>query len=108
MREKHPTPLGNWVASACVYLNGQRPALLPAERAITVGRHRIAIACTAVCVCMRTCVREVFIIYDKDIWPRLIMIIIKIIILYFIQIRHTDDFTQRVYRLVYIILVTVS
>ena len=39
------------------------------------------------------CVRDVFAIYDNDIFPRLIMIIIKIIILYFIQIRHTDDFS---------------
>ena len=30
--------------------------------------------------------------YDNNIWPRLIMIIIKISILYFIQITHTDDF----------------
>ena len=36
-------------------------------------------------------VRDVFAIYDDNILPRLIMII-KIIILYFIQIRHTDDF----------------
>ena len=41
---------------------------------------------------MRACVRDVFAIYDNDILPRLIMIIITIIILYFIQIRHTDDF----------------
>ena len=40
---------------------------------------------------MRACVRDVFGIYDNDILPRLIMIIIKIIILYFIQIRHADD-----------------
>ena len=46
-----------------------------------------------VCACMRACVRNVFAIYDNDILPRLIMIIIKIIILYFIQIRHTDDFS---------------
>ena len=39
------------------------------------------------CVC--ACVRDVFAIYDNDILPRLIMIII---IIYFIQIRHTDDF----------------
>ena len=39
------------------------------------------------------CVHDVFAIYDNDILPRLIMIIIKIIILYFIQIRHTDDFS---------------
>ena len=38
------------------------------------------------------CVRVVFAIYDHNILSRLIMIIIKIIILYFIQIRHTDDF----------------
>ena len=56
-------PRGNRVASACVYLNGQRPALSPAERAVTVGRHRIAIACTTaatavcVCACARVCVR---------------------------------------------------
>ena len=37
------------------------------------------------------CVRDVFAIYDDNILPWLIMIIIKIIILYFIQIRHTDD-----------------
>ena len=38
------------------------------------------------------CVRDMFAIYDNNILPRLIMIIIKNIILYFIQIRHTDDF----------------
>ena len=37
-------------------------------------------------------VRDVFTIYDDNILSRLIMIIIKIIIQYFIQIRHTDDF----------------
>ena len=41
---------------------------------------------------MRTCVRDVFAVYDDNILSRLIMMIIKIIILYFIQIRHTDDF----------------
>ena len=40
---------------------------------------------------VHACVRDVFAIYD-NILSRLIMIIIKIIILYFIQIRHTDDF----------------
>ena len=39
--------------------------------------------------CVHACVRDVFAIYDKDILPRLIMIIIKIIILYFIQINQT-------------------
>ena len=38
------------------------------------------------------CVCDVFAIYDDDILPMLIMMIINIIILYFIQIRHTDDF----------------
>ena len=41
---------------------------------------------------VRACVRDVFAIYDNDILPRL-MIIIKIIILYFIQVRHPDDFS---------------
>ena len=40
---------------------------------------------------VHACVRDVFAIYDDNILPRLITII-KIIILYFIQIRHTDDF----------------
>ena len=35
---------------------------------------------------------DVCAIYDNNISPSLLMIIIKIIILYFIQIRHTDDF----------------
>ena len=42
--------------------------------------------------CVSACVRDVFAIYDNHISPGLLMIIIKIIILYFIQIRHTDDF----------------
>ena len=67
-----------------------------------------------VCVCasvrVRTSVhagvRDVFAIYDDNILPRLIMIIIKIIILYFIQIRHTVMISpQRVYRLVIIIII---
>ena len=47
---------------------------------------------TSVHACVRACVRDVFAIYDDNILSRLIMIIIKIIILYFTQIRHTDDF----------------
>ena len=52
-------------------------------------------ASVSVCarVCVHACMRDVFAIYDTDILPRLIMIIIKIIIQYFIQIRHTDDFS---------------
>ena len=59
-----PKPRRKRAASASVYFNSQRPALSPAERAVTVGRQRIAIACTAatataVCVCphARACVR---------------------------------------------------
>ena len=44
------------------------------------------------CVCMRACVRDVLAIYDNNILPRLIMIIIKIVLLYFIEFVHTDDF----------------
>ena len=39
-------------------------------------------------------VRDVFAIYDDNILPRLIMIIMNTIILYFRQIRHTDDLTS--------------
>ena len=61
----------------------QLPALSRAERAVTVGRQRIAITCTAamsvfVRACVRThvhaCVRDVFAIYNNTILPRLIMI----------------------------------
>ena len=55
-------------------------------------------ACARVRVCV--CVRDVFAIYDNIILPRLIMIIIKTIILYFIQITHTDDFHSTGTRLV--------
>ena len=49
--------------------------------------------CERVCAraCVHACVRDVFAIYDNDILPRLIMVII-IIILYLIKIRHTDYF----------------
>ena len=63
------------------------------------GRGRVracarvcACLCVYVCACVRACVRDVFAIYDNNICPTLIMIIIKIIIRYFIQIIHTDDF----------------
>ena len=49
-------------------------------------------ACVRVRACVRACVRDVFAIYDNNISPRLVMIIIKINILCFIQNRHTDDF----------------
>ena len=44
---------------------------------------------------VHACVRVVFAIYDDNILPRLIMIIIIIIILDFIQIRHTGDFPSK-------------
>ena len=53
-------------------------------------------ASVSVCAraCVHACVRDVFAKFDNDILPRLIMIIIKIIILYFIdEIRHTGDFS---------------
>ena len=59
-------------ARASIYFNGQQPALSPAGRAVTVGRQRIAITCTATtAVCVRTrvhaCGRDVFAIYDNNI-----------------------------------------
>ena len=44
--------------------------------------------CVRVCACMR----DVFAIYDNNILPRLIMIIIINIFQYFIEIAQTDDF----------------
>ena len=67
----------------------------PIQRTPTVVGGGCVFASVSVCAraCVQACVRDVFAIYDNDILPRLIMIIIKIIILYFIQIRHTDDFS---------------
>ena len=60
--------------------------------------------------CVRTrvhaCVRDVFAIYYNNILPMLIIIIIKIIILYFIQFRHTDDFPSTGSRLVKLLIRT--
>ena len=42
--------------------------------------------------CVRECVRDVFAIYDNNMLPRLIIIIVTIVFLYFIEIAHTDDF----------------
>ena len=56
-----------------------------------------------VCACVRACVRAVFEIYDNNIWPRRIMMKIKIIILCVIQIKHTDDFPSTGTRLVLVI-----
>ena len=60
-------------------------------------------ACVRACMLVRQCttaymcVRDVFAIYNNNISSRLIMIIIQIIILYFIQITHTDDFPLNEY-----------
>ena len=81
-----------------------RPAIVsPASKAVRLTTEswlgapiqRRSLVGGGVRACSRVfaCVRDVFAIYDNDILPRLIMIIIKIIILYFIQIRHTDDFS---------------
>ena len=62
-------------------------------------------ACARVCVCAHVCacVRDVFTIYDDNTLPRLTMIIIKIIFLYFIEIAHNDDFPSTGTRLVYML-----
>ena len=55
IREKHPKPWGNRVASACVYLNDPATGIVASG---AVGRQRIAITCTAAtAVCVRTRVR---------------------------------------------------
>ena len=67
-------------------------------------------ACARVYVCARVCVhacvhasvRDVFAIHDNDILPRLIMIKIKIIFRYFIEIAHTDYFQSKGTRQVHI------
>ena len=93
------------MASASVYFNespiGHCPASVgngaPNHGGVMVGHTETAtVVCGGVrvreCAHVRACVRDVFEIYDDNILSRLIMIIIKIVILYFIQIRHTDDF----------------
>ena len=91
------------MASASVYFNespiGHCLASVgkgaPIHDGVMVGRTETAtVVCGGVRVrtSVQACVRDVFAIYDDNILSRLIMIIIKIIILYIIQIRHTDDF----------------
>ena len=112
LREKLQKPRLNRVASTSVYKcpgtgivrpasKRVRPTMTPSwlgartQRTATVVGGGVRVReCECVCAraCVHACVRDVFAIYDNDILPRLIMIIIKIIILYFIQIRHTDDF----------------
>ena len=60
-----------------------------------------ALACLHARACVSACLRDVFAIYDNNISPRLIMIIINMSILYFIQIRQSDDFTSTDTRLVH-------
>ena len=89
-------------------------AHVPTQRTATIEGGCVSEcvrACTFVRVCalpacVRACVRDVFAIYDNNILPRLIMIIIKIIFLYkyIIEIAHTDDFSSTGLRLVIIII----
>ena len=75
---------------------------VPTLRTATVVGGGVCVReCERVCACVHACVR-VFAIHDNDILPMLIMIIINIIFLYFIQIRHTDDFPSTGTGLVYI------
>ena len=71
--------------------------------------HACVCSCVRACVhaCVRVCVRACVIclpytIIVFEFWPRLIMIIVKIIILCVIQITHNDDFPSTGTRLVYI------
>ena len=112
-REKLQTPRLNRVARTSVYKWPATGIVWPASKRVRpttteswlgarthrkqrswVGVGVCVFASVSVCAraCVHVCVRDVFAICDNDILPRLIMKIIKIIILYFIQIRHTDDF----------------
>ena len=95
IREKHPKPRGNRVASECVCLNDpaaghacqwnrRKGALTSLRLGATDASNLNGDGGVCVCVCVRVCAcgREVFAIYDNNSSPRLIMIIIKIIILY--------------------------
>ena len=107
--EKHSKPRGNRAANASVYFNGRPPAIVTtgagrhgwlAQTHRIVIRRRRCVCMRGVCVCVcvrvrgvrahacacvrpfvRACVRDVFAIYDNNIWPRLITIIIKNMIL---------------------------
>ena len=73
---------------ACCFDNTSSWLGAPTQRTATVVGGGVRVR-----ECARAYImRDVFAIYDDNILPRLIMIIIEIIILYFIQIRHTDDF----------------
>ena len=94
-----------WLVRLFISMSRRSAIVSPASERVSVmvWAHRNSEqrwSCVGVCVCanvrVRTSVhayvRDVFAIYDDNILSRLIMIIIKIIILYFIQIRHTDYF----------------
>ena len=95
---RHHVCLFQWPATGIVASGAGRHGSAPTNSEITctaaTRRCVYAHACARVSACARVCVRDVFAIYDHNIWPMLIMIIIKIIILYFI--RHTDDFPSTV------------
>ena len=62
------------------------------ETACVDGHSRLSVVIYPGHIRIKVCVRDVCAIYDNNISPSLLMIMIKIIILYFKQIRHTDDF----------------
>ena len=100
------------VARACVYLNepatghwspatGRKVALTASRMGASDPSNSDNLngnsgGCACVHTCVRACVFDMLAIYDNNIWPKLTMIIIKIIILYLIQITHTDDFPSTV------------
>ena len=86
------SPIGHCLAS--VGKDAPNHDGAPKQRTATVVGDWVGV-CVCASVRVRTSV-HVFAIYDDNILSRRIMIIIKIIILYFIQIRHTDDSPQRV------------
>ena len=123
---KTHTTSGNRIALACIYLNeaatpivasatGRHGWLQPSHSTTLTWNDRRCVcmcvcvfvcvcACVRVCVCacVRACARACLMCFQYTIivWPRLIMLIIKIIILYFIQIGHFDDFPSTGTRLV--------
>ena len=105
IREKHTKPRETRSPSR-VFIwmkqgrDARRQQNRPSRFGATDPSHSANLKGSAVCACVRACARDVFSIFDNNIWPRLIMITITIIILYFIQIRHTDDFSSTGTRLV--------
>ena len=67
---------------------GERGAITASRLGACVHMHVCARvcarmrACACVCACVSACLHDVFAIYDNNISPRLIMIIIQISILY--------------------------